>query len=59
MRYMVAPMELNSSSDEFNIRTDAVVQGLEWLMKKVDDMLVQAPTREELFARLRILLLRW
>lgn len=55
-RYTVAPMGLNSNSDEFNIRTDAAVEGLEWLMKIVDDMLVQAPSRDVLFVRLRMVL---
>lgn len=55
-QYLVAPMGLNSSSDEFNIRTDAAVHGLPWLLKIVDDMLIQAPTRDLLFSRLRIVL---
>lgn len=51
--YNVAPMGLNASSDEFNERSDRAVQHLEYLMKIVDDMMAQAPTRGLIFIRLR------
>jgi hypothetical protein len=43
-RYLGAPMGLNTSGDEFCCRTDKAVAGLQaWLLKIVDDMLIQAP----------------
>jgi hypothetical protein len=59
-RYLVAPMGLNSSSDEFCIRTDAAMRDFfEWLLKIIDDMLVQGRTLQEVFQRLRLVLQRW
>ena len=59
-RYTGAPMGLSSSSDWFNLETDKAVWDLLvlWLLKIVDDMLVQARTEQELFARIRIVLQR-
>ena len=52
-RYTCAPMGLCSSSDEFCCRTDEPFVGLPWLMKIVDDMLIQAPTMDILRERVR------
>ena len=58
-RYTGAPMGLCSSSDEFCYRTDNAVCGLaEYLLKIVDDMLVQARDYQELWVRLREVLSR-
>ena len=59
-RYTCAPMGLKSSSDEFCRRTDEALTGLldEWLMKIVDDMLIQAPTWDLLYERVRVVLER-
>ena len=59
-RYNVAPMGLKSSSDEFCFRTDQALGDLlnDWLLKIVDDMLIQAPTKELLFDRLNVVLER-
>jgi hypothetical protein len=58
-RYLVAPMGLNSSSDEFCIRTDEAMRDFfEWLLKIIDDMLVQGRTLQEVFQRLRLVLQR-
>lgn len=58
-RYTSAPMGLCSSSDEFCRRSDEAVAGLgEWCLKIVDDILVQAPTEELLWIRLRATLIR-
>ena len=56
--YLVAPMGLNISSDEFNIRSDrAVAEFLgTWLLKIVDDMAIQGSTLQEVFLRLRMVL---
>eukprot|EP00095_Tigriopus_kingsejongensis_P000660 maker-scaffold311_size212931-snap-gene-1.16 protein:Tk00660 transcript:maker-scaffold311_size212931-snap-gene-1.16-mRNA-1 annotation:"hypothetical protein ETSY2_36450" len=56
--YGGAPMGLNSSSDFFNRKSDMAVLGLLWLLKIVDDMLVQAETLEQLLVRIRIVLER-
>ena len=57
-RYLGAPMGLNTSSDEFCCRTDKAVEGLPWLLKIVDDMLVQAPDLPTLYERLEVVLQR-
>ena len=56
--YLVAPMGLISSSDEFNIRSDAAVMDLLnlWLLKIVDDMAIQGTTLQEVLRRLRMVL---
>ena len=53
-------MGLSSSLDWFNLDTDKAVMDLLflWLLKIVDDMLVQARTQQELFARVRFVLQR-
>ena len=59
-RYTCAPMGLKSSSDEFCRRPDEALTGLldDWLMKIVDDMLIQAPTWDLLYHRVRVVLER-
>ena len=54
--YVVAPMGMNISSDEFNIRSDrAVAEYLNsWLLKIVDNMAIQGATLQEVFVRLRL-----
>jgi hypothetical protein len=57
--YLVAPMGLNSSSDEFCIRTDAAMAEFLsklWLLKIIDAMLIMATTLQEAFACLRLIL---
>ena len=46
-RYLGAPMGLNASSDEWCRHSDVAVEGLEWCMKIVDDIIICArtPTR--------------
>lgn len=56
--YTRAPMGLSASSDEFCFRTDAAYAGLEFARKLVDDILVSAPTLEELEKRVRKVLQR-
>ena len=51
-----APIGLNASGDEFNYRSDLEVEGLQWILKIVDDILVYAPDMPKLFARVRVLL---
>jgi hypothetical protein len=57
-RYRGAHMGLNGSWEVFSYKTDKAVADLGWLLKIVDDMLVQARTLEELFQRIRIVLQR-
>ena len=57
-RYTCAPMGLCSSSDEFCVRTDEAVADLPYVLKIVDDLLIQAETEEQLFLRLREVLNR-
>ncbi len=57
-RYLRAPMGLNASSDEWCSRSDAAIQGLEGVLKLVDDILVLAPSLELLETRLRAVLTR-
>jgi hypothetical protein len=58
-RYLVAPMGLNSSSDELCIRTDAAVrQYFAWLLKIIDDMLVMGATLQEALGWLHLVLER-
>ena len=53
-------MGLVSSSDEFNIRSDAAVMDFLhlWLLKIMDDMAIQGETLQEVFCRLRMVLKR-
>ena len=57
-RYLSAPMGCSASSDEYCRRTDEAFQGLDWLLKVVDDALIQAPSEEILMERLEIVLKR-
>ena len=55
-RYKRAPMGLNASSDEWCRRSDEVIRGMKGVLKIVDDIIVFAPTKEELYKRLRSVL---
>ena len=57
-RYTRAPMGLSSSSDEFCARTDKALEGLEGVLKLVDDILIFAADKETLYARLASVLQR-
>jgi len=57
-RYLRAPMGLSASSDEFCRRSDTVIEGLKWVSKLVDDILVEAPNMEMLDNRVRSVLER-
>ena len=52
-RFKRAPMGLNASSDEFCRRSDQAIEGLPYLLKIVDDILIFAPDQETLFQRMR------
>ena len=54
-RYLRAPMGLNASSDEWSFSSDALVQGLSFAQKIVDDILIEAPNFKVLFARIRVI----
>ena len=49
-------MGLNASSDNWNIGSDAIIRGVKGTQKIVDDTLIQAPTKELLFDRIRTVL---
>ena len=53
-----APMGMNSSGDEFCRRSDDAIQGLEGVLKLVDDILVFASNYGELFKRVEAVLQR-
>ena len=55
-RYLRAPMGLSASGDEFCLRSDKAIEGLEFCQKIVDDILVTAPTKDILLARIRTVL---
>ena len=55
-KYNRTPMGLNASGDEWNQRSDAVITGLVWAAKIIDDILIQAPNLKVLFERIRIVL---
>ena len=57
-RFTVAPMGLCSSSDEFCRRSDAILSGLTFILKIVDDVLVMANSVEQLLERLKLVLER-
>ena len=57
-RYLRAPMGLNASSDEFCRRTDWALQGLNGVLKLVDDIIVFAPSIEILKTRLNAVIER-
>ena len=52
-RYTRAPMGLASSGDEFCLRGDRALAGLENFVKVIDDVLVYAATMEELEEKVR------
>ena len=54
-RYLRIPQGLNASSDEWCRRSDAVVDGLLWAKKIVDDILIWASTLQELQQRIEII----
>jgi hypothetical protein len=55
-RYTRGPMGLAHTSDEWCMRSDKVTNGLDWAVKIVDDILIQAPTPEALEQRTKIVL---
>ncbi len=55
--YKAAPMGLSPSGDWWCQRSDKVLAGLPGVLKLVDDILEQAPTKEELLQRIRQVLL--
>jgi hypothetical protein len=57
-KYLRGPMGLAPTSDEWNIRSDRTIEGLDWAEKIVDDTLIQAPDPEELWVRARIVMTR-
>jgi hypothetical protein len=57
-KYLRGPMGMAPTSDEWNIRSDKTIEGLDWAEKIVDDTLVQAPTTESLYERAREVLRR-
>ena len=57
-RYLRAPMGLNASSDDFCRHTDWALQGLNGVLKLVDDIIVFAPSIEILKTRLNAVIER-
>jgi len=57
-RYARGPMGLASSSDEWCRRSDEILEGIDFAMKIVDDLLVWASTQEELDLRIEEILRR-
>ena len=51
-RYLRIPQGLNASSDEWCRRSDALVEGLQWAKKIVDDILIWADDLKELEQRI-------
>ena len=51
-RYLRIPQGLNASSDEWCRRSDAVVEGLLWSRKIVDDIIIWAPDMSTLQSRI-------
>ena len=49
--YLCIPQGLNASSDEWSWCSDAIIDGLPWAKKIVDDILVWAPNLEDLKPR--------
>ena len=50
-RYLYIPQGLNASLDKWCRRSDAIIDGLPWARKIVDDILVWAPNLEDLKSR--------
>lgn len=55
-RYKRAPMGLSASSDEWCLRSDAALHGLQGTKKLVDDILIEAPDETTLMSRTRAVL---
>ena len=55
-RFLLAPVGLSCSCDEFCRRSDKVVEGLPGVRKLVDDILTQAPDLETLLSRIDLVL---
>ena len=49
-------MGLNASSDEWSRHSDVVVEGLDWCMKIVDDIIIWATGADEMWTRINIVL---
>ena len=49
-------MGLNASSDEWCRHSDVAVEGLDWCMKIVDDIIIWVKTHEEMWSRINIVL---
>ena len=49
-------MGLNPSSDEWCRRSDIAVEGLDWCIKIVDDIIIWATTANEMWNRINIFL---
>ena len=49
-------MGLNASSDKWCRHSDVAVEGLEWCMKIVDDIIIWATTTEEMWTWINIVL---
>jgi len=57
-RYLRLPQGLNASSDEWCRRSDAIVDGLQYARKIVDDILLWASSLEELADRIDVIATR-
>ena len=57
-RYLRGPMGLNPTSDEWCRRSDAIIEGLDYAEKIVDDIFVQAPDYETLWKHAAVILSR-
>ena len=55
-RFLLAPVGLSCSCDEFCRRSDKVLEGLLGVRKLVDDILTQAPDLETLLSRIDLVL---
>ena len=57
-RYLRIPQGLNASSDEWCRRSDAIIEGIQWAKKIVDDILIWADDLQQLEARINEISLR-
>ena len=57
-RYLRGPMGLCTTGDEWCLRSDAVVEGLSYASKIVDDILIQGPNWPETLSRAEVVLKR-
>ena len=55
-RYLRAPMGLNASSEEWCRHSDVAVEGLEWCLKIVDDIIIWATSADEMWSRINVVL---